>query len=81
MKPSDICNVFPFDSVFKKCEDEQSICCMMSYLSSNGNEFKSFTFEEYKKAQPNASEERFNRLIKYCKSEDTARLVSKDWDL
>lgn len=81
MKPSTICNIYPWDSVFQNCEKEQSICCMMSYLAKNGDEFKPFTFEEYRIAQPNANEERFNQLIKYCKSEDTARLVSDKWDI
>lgn len=81
MKPSDICNIFPWNSVFGKCEEETSICCMMQYLSENGNEFKEFTFEEYLVKQPYAFKERFTRLIKYCKSEDTARLVSTCWDL
>lgn len=81
MKPSNICNIYPWNSVFQKSEEETSICCMMSYLAQNGDEFKSFTFEEYKVDQPNASEERFNKLIKYYKSEDTARLVSDKWDI
>lgn len=81
MKPFDICNIFPWNSVFQNCEEESSICCMIDYLSKNGNEFRVFTFEEYIKSQPNAIKERFNKLIKYCKSEDTARLVSKYWDL
>lgn len=81
MKPSDICEIYPWDSIFQNCEKEQSICCMMRYLAENGNEFKPFSFEDYQKVQPNANETRFNELVKYCKSEDTARLVCNLWDI
>jgi len=53
----------------------------MWYLTKNGDEFRELSFDEYKKSQPKADPERFKKVIKYLKNEDTVRLFSPNWDI
>lgn len=80
MKPSDFASIYPWDSVFQNAECENSICCIMNYLAETGDEFRPLTFEEYQKKQSGADRDRFNKVIKYCKNEDTAKRVSSSWE-
>lgn len=81
MKPSDLVQIYPWDSVTQSAESETTACCIVQYLAQNGDQFRVFTFEEYQVRHPRADKERFENVIKYFKSEDTVRLFSKEYDL
>ena len=81
MKPSDLIDIYPWDSVFQSAEHETTACCLMRYLYETGNEFKQITFDEYKNKQPKANKKRFEEVIRYFKSEDTIILFSKCYEV
>ena len=80
MKPSDFTKVHPWSSVLQNTECETTAACIMDFLAKTGDTFRTITFKEYKEVQPHANQERFEKVIKYCKNEDTAKLFSKSWE-
>jgi hypothetical protein len=83
-KPSDF-KKHPYDSVFRNMEHEIVARNIMVILSRTGDEFRELSWEEYKKERQKdgafAEGERglFDKAIKYCKSPDTAALLSEAW--
>jgi hypothetical protein len=87
-RPSDFSNIEPTMSVAPgphKCESEMIAQNIMVILKRNGNRFRSLPWSEYKaerKKDGNFTEEEksyFDKVIGYCKNEDTARLFSHKW--
>ena len=84
MTPSNFTNR-PWDSVVKKTEAEVVARNIMVILKRTGDVFRPLTWEEYKEERqkdggcPHTEKPFFEDVIGYCKSEDTARLFSKDW--
>jgi hypothetical protein len=87
MKPSDICNKRPYDSIFQNPEHEIVARNIMVILKRTGDKFKSMTWQEYKKgrlADGNFSDEEkiyFDLVIVHCSSEKAARNFSKEWNI
>jgi hypothetical protein len=83
--PSDFTK-FPFGSAFNKCEYETIAQNIMVILKRTGNKFRHLTWNEYKTERLKDGDfsdgERtfFEEVIDYCKSEDTAKLFSKEWN-
>lgn len=83
-KPSDFA-FHPWDCVFHKMEAEVIASNIMAILKRTGDTWRELTWEEYSNERckdGNFSETEhayFDGVIGYCKSEDTARLFSKDW--
>jgi hypothetical protein len=87
MKPNDIKNINPMNSIFRKVEYETIAQNIAIILSRTKNKFQIISWEFYKKERlkdRNFSEienKYFDAVIKYFKSEDTIRLFSQYWDL
>lgn len=84
-KPSDFTNL-PMESVFLKSEAETVAVNIMKILKRTGDTFRPLSKEEYTKEREkdghfsNGELLYFDRVIKFCKSADTARCFSKAWD-
>lgn len=85
MKPSNFTNN-PMDSVLQNSESETIARNIMLILKRTGDKFRNLSFKEYKKERlkdGNFSESEkkyFDKTIEYCKSSDTAKLFSKNWN-
>jgi hypothetical protein len=85
MTPSDF-NKYPWNSVLQKCECETIAQNIMVILKRTGNTFRPLTWEEYKKERlknkdfTESEKQYFDKVIPYCKNEDTAKLFSKKWE-
>ena len=86
MKPSDFKGVQPWGSVMQKSEHETVANNVMTILRRTEDSFRPVSWEEYEKEREkdgNFSHDEksfFDDVIKYFKSEDTARLFSPAWD-
>jgi hypothetical protein len=82
MKPSNLQNIYPWNSVYQKSEDENNMQFILSIIAKNGDEW-GITFEQYKEWKPDTkfTEEEFLRFSKYLKSEHTIRLFSKNYNI
>ena len=87
MKPSDFTH-HPCMSVFNKCEPEVIARNIMKILKRTGNEFRELTWEEYAKERQESEQDKnfsqgekryFDDVIGYCKSAETAKLLSPYW--
>jgi len=81
-------NILPLMSVAPgrhKCESEMIAQNIMIILKRTGNKFRPFSWEEYKAERlkdgnfGEGEKEYFNKVIGYCRTEDTARLFSPKW--
>lgn len=86
-KPSDFATKFPYKSVTGKTEDGTLALNIMKAMVFMGNEWSPITWEDYVKAWKEKGFDScekehacFDRVNKYCKSEDTARLFSPVWE-
>ena len=85
MKPSDFTS-YPWSSVAGKSEAEVVARNIMVILSRTDNEFRELTWKEYKEEREkdgNFSPYEhgyFEEVLPYCKSADTVKLFSKEWD-
>lgn len=87
IRPSNFCT-HPWSSVMGQCEYERVAVNIMVILSRTGNRFRNLTWEEYKEERikdihgdfDESEKDYFDKVIKYCKSADTARLFSKTWE-
>ena len=83
--PKDFSKASPFSSVTQKSECETIATNIMVILSRTGDTFRELSWDEYKEERQkdkNFSEGEkgfFDRVIDYCKNEDTARLFSEGW--
>jgi hypothetical protein len=86
LRPSDLSNIYPLDSVTQKSECETVCKNIMMILERTGNQFRDLTIEEYvneRKKDCGYSEIEllfFEKVQKYTVSEATARLFSPAWD-
>lgn len=84
MKPSNFTK-YPWNSVLQNGESEQIALNIMVILKRTGDIFRDLTWDEYKSERlkdKNFSEGEqtfFNKVIDYCKNEDTAKLLSETW--
>ena len=84
MKPSDFI-IFPWNSVTKNAECEIIIVNIMKILKRTGDTFRELLYDEYKserlkdKNYSDSEKTYFDKVINYCKSEDTAKLFSSIW--
>ena len=84
-KPSHFLN-HPFESVLYKTEAETVAMNIMAILARTGDEFRKLTWEEYEAERlrdgkfSHTESWWFNEVLRYCKSADTAKLFSRDWD-
>lgn len=84
MKPSDFI-IYPWSSVAGKAESETIALNIMKILKRTGNEFRDLSFDEYKEERlkdgnySDMEKPYFDSVIKYCKSESSARSFSKSW--
>lgn len=85
MKPSSFTD-HPFSSVLQNSESETIAVNIMVILKRTGNEFRPITAEEYKKERLKDGDftpgelDLFHKVVKYCKSADTARCFSGVWE-
>ena len=85
MKPSDFTS-YPWGSVTMNSEAETVATNIMTILSRTGDEFRKLTWEEYKQEREKdgnfstCERSYFEEVLPYCKSADTAKLFSKEWD-
>lgn len=85
MEPSDFTS-HPFSLVLQNCEAEVVARNIMVILERTGNTFRPLLWDEYKAEREKdghfteREREYFDKVIKYCKSADTARCFSKGWD-
>jgi hypothetical protein len=83
-KPSDFMS-FPSCSEEQNYESEMIAYNIMVILKRTGNTFRDLTWEEYKterlKDKDFSEKEKpiFNKIIKYCKTADTAKKFSPHW--
>ncbi len=83
-KPSDFTN-HPFGSLFRNTETEVIAVNIMKILKRTGDTFRTLTFDEYKKERQKdknfteGEKEYFHKVKSYCKSADTAKLLSEAW--
>lgn len=84
MKPSNYV-VHPWGSVLQNSESETIACNIMTILSRTGNTWRPLTYEEYRTERlkdgnfSGIEESYFNKIMPYCKSEDTANLFCPSW--
>lgn len=84
MKPSNFTS-FPWNSVFQNTETETVALNIMIVLKRTGDTWRGLTWGEYKREREkdgNFSDREhawFDRVIEYCQSEATVRLVCRDW--
>ena len=84
MKPSSF-TCYPWNSVFKNAESEIVAQNIMKILKRTGDTFRNLTVEEYEAEREKdgnfstVERELFKRVLPYCKSADTATLLSPDW--
>jgi hypothetical protein len=75
----------PWDSVLRNTESEYIAANIMRILKRTGNTFRELTWDEYKTERlkdegfDECEHRFFNRVIGFCKSEDTARNFCKNW--
>ncbi len=85
MKPSDF-DIRPWASALQNSQCELIAHNIMKILKRTGNVFRALTWEEYKSERlkdinfSDREKEYFDKVIGYCKSEETARLFSKSWE-
>lgn len=85
MTPKDFM-VYPFDSVLHKMEPETVAQNIMVILARTGNIFRDITWEEYSAERikdggfSQLERNWFDKVVRYCKSEDTARMFSAEWN-
>jgi len=84
MKPSNYTSQ-PWNSVLQKSEAETVAGNIMKILAKTGDTWRELTWEEYKEERikdggfSESEKHYFEKVIPYCKSEDTANLFAKDW--
>ena len=85
MKPSNFTSV-PMGSVLQEYDHELMACNIMIILERTGNVFRDLSWDEYKKERlkdgrfdENSEKYCFDRVIDYCKSPDTAKLLGGTW--
>lgn len=77
---------YPWSCVYNKIEYEIVAQNIMKILKRTGNKFRDLSWEEYETERikdgysPRGESEYFEKVISYCKSADTAKLFSKEWD-
>ena len=85
LKPSDF-KVQPWNSATGTCESEIIARNIMVILSKTGDEWRELTWEEYKEQRlkdgnfSSVEGGLFDKVVRFCKSADTAVLFSKTWD-
>lgn len=85
MKPSDFLE-YPWSLVTQNSECETIALNIMVILKRTGDEFRELTFDEYKTERlkdggfTEGEKHYFDQVIGYCKSPDTAKLFSKQWN-
>lgn len=81
--PKTFC-MHPWNSVTQECESEIIARNIMVILSRTGDTFRELTWDEYvlereKDDGCGDEESRFDDVVDYCKSAETAVLFSKTW--
>jgi hypothetical protein len=83
-KPRDF-KIFPHNSIMQNFEAERVATNIIVILSRTGNEFRDFTWEEYKEERKKDSgfsegeKQYFDKVIDYFKSPDTTALFCPIW--
>ena len=89
MKPSDFAKVFPSASVFLNNESETAAQNIMIMLARRGDTWRALTFDEYREIRMadgassvcvEGEQYYFDKVVRYCVSEEIARLFSPNWD-
>lgn len=84
MNPSNY-KTYPGSSVLAKSEYETIAQNIMVILSRTGDKFRPLSWKEYKKERlkdkdfTESEKQYFDKVIDYCKSEDTANLFCPSW--
>jgi len=84
MKPSDFTK-FPYDSIIQNSEHEEIARNIMVILKRTGDTFRELSWEEYKTERKNdggftnSEKPFFDRVKKYCISEETVKSFSPTW--
>ena len=81
MKPSDLKDIYPMNSVDQKCEFEGHMHFLMDILARNGNEFRELSWNEYVTNGGKDTKEILAHFNRYIKTEDTIRLYSDAYNL
>lgn len=85
MKPSDISNKFPYDSVFQNNESEVVAANISVILADNGDEFRKLPFDEYVSRRlidgnfTMSEQEYFVKVVDYLATEESAKKFSPNW--
>lgn len=83
-RPSDYTSI-PMGSTLQNFQSEMIAKNIMVILSRTGNTFRPLSWEEYKEERlkdtgfSEIEKPVFEKVIKYCKSPDTAVLLKEDW--
>lgn len=83
--PKDFCT-YPWGSVLESSECEFIALNVMRILNRTQGIFRPLNFEEYKFERlldgkfSESEKYYFDKIISYCKSEDTAKLFSPEWN-
>jgi len=84
--PSDFAKIFPYSSVARSNETETVARNIMVILSRTGNVWRELSWKEYTEQRDidgNWSQREkfyFDKAVDYCKSADTAKLFSGEWN-
>lgn len=87
MTPRDICTIHPFNSITQSHKAETVARNIMVILARTGNVFRLLTWEEYKAQRivdghfTERECEFFEKVSRFCVTEETVRLFSNYWDL
>lgn len=79
LKPSDLKNVSPWNSVDQKSEYESHMCWIVNRLSENGDKWRELSYEEYKQYGGGDREDILKHYNRYIKSADTIVLYSPSY--
>lgn len=85
MTPKDFIKKRPFGSVFRKTEAEIVALNIMKILDRIGNEWRELSFQEYETERrkdgnfTSSEKQYFDKVIKYCTSENEAKKFSPEW--
>lgn len=87
MKPSDIKNIHPWNSVKQKSEYETVARNIVIILAKTGDEWRELTYEEYEKYRLTdgnyslGEKKYFNEVVGFCSAPSNARLFSESWNI
>lgn len=84
IKPSDLMNEHPWNSVLQNSENESMACSLLKTMNKNGNEWVQPTYQQYLDYKKETGggpggEDQYDKIIDYLKSPDTAALFSPKW--